>query len=106
MLTLAAAEDLAWMDFSSVTDWGSFAQVDPIRSSVDPPRSASAAPRLASPRFHTLFAPASYRKLRRDKRRMHLQYLMAGEIAGEYDYFALTSGPASLRSRLAAGPCA
>lgn len=52
---------------------------------------------VCSPRFHKLFHPASYRWLRRNKMRMHFQYLMAGEIAGAYDYFELLSSPGLLR---------
>ena len=91
---------LAWADFSSPTDWGSFALVDPVAlclGSDDAPRRG---PVLASPRFHTLFQPATYAQIRGDKRRMHLQYLMAGELAGTYDYFALTAGPLRLAGRL------
>ncbi len=62
---------------------------------------------MTSPRFHTLFAPAVYAKLKKDKRRMHLQYLMAGEVAtgqvdevpGGYDFFSITAGSRSLRQR-------
>lgn len=52
---------------------------------------------LCSPRFHKLFHPTSYRWLRRNKMRMHFQYLMAGEIAGAYDYFALLTCPGLVR---------
>ena len=93
-----------WLDFSSLTDWGSFAMVDPVKvcqvSSDAPTGSFEAVnPSMRSPRFHTLFAPAYYMKLRRNKRRMHLQYLMAGEIAGEYDYFEITAGALTLAAR-------
>ena len=87
---------LRWADFSSPTDWGSFALVDPVALCL-PGRSAPRhGPMLASPRFYTLFEPATYAQIRRDKRRMHLQYLMAGEVRGTYDYFALTAGPSRL----------
>lgn len=52
---------------------------------------------VCSPRFHKLFNAASYRWLRRNKMRMHFQYLMAGEIAGAYDYFELLSSPGLMR---------
>ena len=47
---------------------------------------------MRSPRFHTLFGRERYQQLRRDKRRMHLQYLLAGELPGGYDFFRLTAG--------------
>lgn len=89
---LSRARTLRWSDFSAPADWGSFALVDPLALCLGA-RAGTGALRLASPRFHTLFSPSAYRRLRRDKRRMHLQYLMAGERAGDYDFFALTAGP-------------
>lgn len=53
---------------------------------------------MCSPRFHKLFKPETYRWLRRNKMRMHFQYLMAGEVAGAYDYFELLTAPGSVRS--------
>ncbi len=101
---LALSKALQWIDFSSVTDWGSFAMVDPVKiCNVLPETSAesgaAANPLMRSPRFHTLFSPSAYLELRRNKRRMHLQYLMAAELAGEYDYFAITAGPITLGAR-------
>ena len=55
---------------------------------------------MVSPRFHTLFESARYVQLRRDKRRMHLQYLMSGEMPGGYDFFDLTAGPGRLKERV------
>lgn len=52
---------------------------------------------VCSPRFHKLFLPATYRWLRRNKMRMHFQYLMAGEVAGAYDYFELLTSAGSMR---------
>lgn len=90
-----------WADFSSPTDWGSFALVDPLAIALGPAGAERPfAPRMASPRFHTMFAPEVYAALARDKRRIHLQYLMAGERATPYDYFAITAGPLRLAERL------
>ncbi|MEO5671044.1 MAG: hypothetical protein ABIR26_10175 [Ramlibacter sp.] len=89
-----------WWDFSSPTDWGSFALVDPLAICLGeggPGRPY--APHMASPRFHTMFEPGHYARIIRDKRRMHLQYLMAGELPTLYDYFAITAGPLSLPGR-------
>lgn len=101
---LSQASSVRWLDFSSLTDWGSFAMVDPVKVCNVLPDAPSGIfeavnPSMRSPRFHALFAPASYVRLRRNKRRMHLQYLMAGEIAGEYDYFAITAGSLNLAAR-------
>lgn len=108
---LALAKTLRWIDFSSVTDWGSFAMVDPVKLCNVLPQAASAQgvavnPTMRSPRFHALFAPSSYLVLRRNKRRLHMQYLMASELGGDYDYFAITAGPVTLGSRYADGQSA
>jgi hypothetical protein len=91
---VADAPDLVWVDASSPTDWGSFALIDPVQQTLDRPGINPRA--MVSPRFHTLFAPQRYRQLRRDKRRMHLQYLMAGERPGGYNFFDITAGPRRL----------
>lgn len=97
---LAGAPALRWIDFSSLTDWGSFAMVDPVDACrITLPGGQKHNPTMRSPRFHTQFAAATYDKLRRNKRRIHMQYLMASELPSEYDYFAITAGPVSLDER-------
>lgn len=93
---LGDAPPLVWADFSSPTDWGSFALVDPVALCLGQAAGPLQGPVLASPRFHTVFEPATYAEIRGDKRRMHLQYLMAGQLPGTYDYFAFTAGPSRL----------
>lgn len=97
---LGSSASVQWFDFSSPTDWGSFALVDPLQvCRVGPEGGERPNPRMLSPRFHTMFAPDTYRRLRRDKRRMHLQYLMAADLPADYDFFAITAGPMALASR-------
>ena len=43
-------------------------------------------------RFFHLFHPKTYRSIKRNKLRMHFQYLMATELIGNYDYFTMTTG--------------
>jgi hypothetical protein len=96
---LGRSPQVRWVDFSSVTDWGAFALVDPLSMCLaggDRPY----APRMASPRFHLMFEPALYARLVRNKPRMHLQYLMAGQRPVFYDYFAITAGPMSMADRM------
>ncbi|NML45530.1 hypothetical protein HHL11_17390 [Ramlibacter sp. G-1-2-2] len=95
---------LHWVDFSSPTDWGSFALVDPLALSLGAPQAHG--PRMASPRFHTMFPPDEYALLVRDKRRIHLQYLLAGHKPALYDYFAITAGPQRLAERMDTAPAA
>lgn len=97
---LAAEPALRWIDFSSLTDWGSFAMVDPVSAChITLPDGQKHNPTMRSPRFHTQFAAATYDKLRRNKRRIHMQYLMAGELPSDYDYFAITAGDLTLDGR-------
>lgn len=97
---LAGAPALRWIDFSSLTDWGSFAMVDPVDACrITLPNGQKHNPTMRSPRFHTQFAAATYDKLRRNKRRIHMQYLMAGELPSDYDYFAITAGGLTLDER-------
>jgi hypothetical protein len=93
-----------WADFSSLTDWGSFAGIDPLALCLGPAQPGRPhSPTMLSPRFHLMFDPAVYAQMVRNKRRMHMQYLMAGERPVLYDYFALTAGPLTLAQRLARG---
>jgi hypothetical protein len=98
LTVLASATALRWTDYSAPGDWGSFALVDPLRiCRLTPPGAPVLQPQMRSPRFHTLFAPADYALLKRNKRQLHLQYLMAAPLPGDYDYFRLTAGPARLQ---------
>jgi len=99
--TLSLATGLCWVDYSSPPDWGSFALVDPLAiCGVATRLSARLVPEMRSPRFHTLFDADDYAKLKKDKRRVHLQYLMASPKSGGYDYFSMTAGPWRLRQSL------
>ena len=98
LAVLAGATGICWTDYSAPGDWGSFALVDPLRiCKVVPAGTAALAPRMLSPRFHTLFSAPQYALLKRNKRRLHLQYLMAAPLPGDYDYFRFTAGPTPLR---------
>jgi pimeloyl-ACP methyl ester carboxylesterase len=97
LATVADAQDLQWIDVSSPTDWGSFALADPVQLCLQ--RKGFNPRAMVSPRFHLLFDPQRYRQLRKEKRRIHLQYLMSGEKSGEYDYFDMVAGPRHLGER-------
>lgn len=100
---LAQNPELVWLDFSSPTDWGSFALIEPVRAcKVALPHGMKSSIVMRSPRFHAMFPAGVYAHLRRNKRRLHLQYLMAGLLPTEYDYFATTAGTLTLCDRYAA----
>jgi hypothetical protein len=97
LAVVAGAEGVCWADYSSPGDWGSFALVDPLEiCRVVAPGAQVLKPVMRSPRFHTLFEPQDYAVLKKNKRRLHLQYLMSSPKAGEYDFYRLTAGPARL----------
>lgn len=52
-------------------------------------------------RFFNSFHSKTYAMIKRNKLRLHFQYLMASEIAGDYDYFRLTAGtlPLSIKDK-------
>ena len=98
---LARDPALAWVDFTSPPDGCCFALTDPITAAGLAPAPRPDHPRLLSPRFAALFSPAAYAEIKRDRFRLHFQYLMASELTGDYDYTAITAGPLTLGERFA-----
>ena len=101
LFALAQDAHLHWIDISSPGDSVSFGMCDLVALSLpkadvtDLQRCVN--PRhMCSPRFHKLFRPSTYRWLRRNKVRMHFQYLMASELPGTYDFFAFLTCRGSL----------
>lgn len=100
MAAIANAEDIDWIDFTAPTDGACFAFIDPVGASGIVRRNdIEAKPKLLSARYATLFTPQTYAAMKRNWYRHHFQYLMAGELAGDYDYFAITAGALPLAER-------
>lgn len=103
--TLGTATGLDWLDFSAPPDACCFALVDPLQSLPGDAATEAARlpdrPKLLSPRFAQMFDAAQYAPLRRDKFRIHFQYLMASQQVVDYDYFAITAGAQTLAQRFA-----
>jgi pimeloyl-ACP methyl ester carboxylesterase len=102
---IAESGTVRWIDFTAPSDGSCFAFVDSIAAawpglSNSQGQSAST-PTLLSPRFQTLMSPEQYRALCKNRFDLHFQYIHGGSIAGEYDFYALTSGPLSLVERFA-----
>jgi len=97
---VAAVHDLALP--TAPTDGACFALSDPV-SSAGLVRTTPMhySPKLLSPRYVKLFSEETYDRIRRDKFRMHFQYLMATELPGDYDYFAITAAGKTLQERFA-----
>ena len=92
--------DIHWIDVSAAIDSACFPLTDPVTASgIAQANAAKPSPKLVSARFPKLFTPATYARLRRQFRRAHFQYLMAAELAGDYDYFLITAGDRTLAGR-------
>jgi hypothetical protein len=102
--TLSQQHALSWVDFSAPADGCCFALVNAVNAALPVDQRGPCAPKLLSPRFQTLFLPTDYQALRKKRFDLHFQYIMAGRIAGDYDYFALTAGNVSLKDRYANTP--
>jgi hypothetical protein len=102
-LARLAGTTLDWLDFSAPPDGCCFALTDPYAlCGVAPARPDF--PKLLNPRFAEMFDAPAYRVLKRDKFKLHFQYLMASERATDYDYFAITAGGRYLAERFAQIP--
>jgi hypothetical protein len=88
-----------WLDFTTAQDGATFAMLDPV-TLLDLPN-PSERPKVLSTKLFELFEPQSFARIRRGWRLCHFQYLMAFEKPGDYDYFAMTAGPQTLRQRFA-----
>ena len=97
---VAADPRVYWADVSSPGDSVSFGMCDLMALAMrGAAPQAYANPRhMCSPRFHKLFAPETYRRMRRNKMRMHFQYLMASEKRGAYNFFAMLTAPGAVRA--------
>jgi pimeloyl-ACP methyl ester carboxylesterase len=103
LATLATSSSLTWLDFTAPPDGCCFALVDPTAVCEEREQAARwVPPKRLSPRFAQMFDAPTYAQVRADKYRCHFQYLMASQIPGAYDYFAITAGPQRLGDRFAA----
>ncbi len=101
LAAVAANPDIHWIDVSAAIDSACFPLTDPVAASGLAQTQREPSPKLVSARFPKLFTPLTYAKLRRQFSRAHFQYLMAAEIAGDYDYFLITAGDRTLADRFA-----
>ena len=108
LAVLASAPGFDWIDFTAPPDGCCFPLVDPVAACGVKDFGGVARlpdrPKLRSPRFAEMFDAATYRALRRDKFRIHFQYLMATANPVPYDYFAITAGTQTLAARFSSFP--
>ena len=100
--SLVACRRLVWVDYAAPQDWMNFPGFNPA-TDLDlglPPDAVAANPIIRSARFREIIAPETYLKIRSQPFRMHFQFLMSNDRAGEYDYFDMTLGPRRLLDRV------
>jgi hypothetical protein len=100
-LASLSSSDIAWVDYTSPIDWGSYPLCNPIAIFTPQAPNSGALRHFISPQFHLLFSPAAYQALKKNKYRVHQQYLQCPERIGAYDYFAMLYGAHNLRNRFA-----
>lgn len=103
LAAVAADQRAEWIDITAPSDVLCYPLVDPLEvSGMKASARTEPSPKLLNAHFPRLYPPDTYKTLKRDFYRMHFQYLMAGEIAGDYDFFLITAGPLTLKERYAA----
>lgn len=97
---VATAPGVRWLDFSARRDGASVTQVDPLAvSGISRPPGIPRRPMQFPVRIVKMFSPEAYARLKKDIFRVHFQYIMAGDLLTDYDFFAITAGQKSLAER-------
>ena len=95
---LSVQPKVTWVDVTAPGDGCAFALCDPVAvSGVAPP--GKRWPLVISAAFTKTLSPARWKELRWRFFRLHFQYLCAFDRPGDYDYFQITAGPATLAQR-------
>ncbi len=88
-----------WLDVTAPGDGGCFALCDPVAVS-----GVGTGPKVLSAAFSQTLKPETYAARKRAFFKLHFQYLCAFDRPDKYDYFAITAGPQTLKSRFGAQP--
>ncbi len=91
MKALVDADWIEWVDVTAPNDPGCAAALHPL-AGLDLGEPAGR-PHRRSPKFAKIVRPETLQRLKRAPLDYHFQYIMAGDLPGEYDFFALTAGP-------------
>ena len=95
---LSTRTELAWVDVTAPGDGCAFALCDPVSVSGVAPE-GKIWPLVLSAAFTQTLSPARWKSLRWRFFRLHFQYLCAFDRPADYNYFAVTAGPQTLRAR-------
>lgn len=102
LVAVAKDQRAQWIDITAPSDVLCYPLTDPLAvCGIAMPAQAEPSPKILNAHFPRLFPPNTYKRLKRDFYRMHFQYLMAGEISGDYDFFLITAGSLTLKERYA-----
>lgn len=98
---ISTREDVKWLDVSAPGDGACFALSDPVSVSGVALPAQKYGPTVVSAAFSQTLSPETQRGTRWKFFRRHIQYLCAFDYPVEYDYFKITAGPVSLKTRFA-----
>jgi hypothetical protein len=102
VVRLVTSSALLWVDYQAAQDPLNARGFDPVKHfGLDLGGRTRHNPVTRSPRFKDLLTPETYKKIRYNFFRIHFQFLMANEVAGEYDYLMIVCGPVLLGDRVA-----
>jgi len=101
LLQISTRGDVKWLDVSAPGDGACFALSDPVLVSGVAPLTQKFGPTVISAAFSQTLSPDTQRRTRWKFFRRHIQYLCAFDYPVEYDYFKITAGPISLKTRFA-----
>jgi len=100
---LSDRPEIAWVDVTAPGDGCAFALCDPVSvSGVAGPEKKW--PLVFSAAFTQTLSPETWNSLKRRYFRLHFQYMCAFDRPKDYDYFRITAGPLTLRSRYEGRP--
>lgn len=100
---LSDRPEIAWVDVTAPGDGCAFALCDPVSvSGVAGPKKKW--PLVFSAAFTQTLSPETWNSLKRRYFRLHFQYMCAFDRPKDYDYFRITAGPLTLRSRYEGRP--
>ena len=101
---IVGTPDVLWVEYQAPQDWLNLSGFNPVRDlRLRTPADACFNPVVRSPKFREIVTPKTYASIVLKPFRMHFQFLMANDKAGEYDYIMMVAGPLSLAERVCAG---
>ena len=90
-------EYFPWFDFGARADPLCFQQVDPAFAQDMAIQNRYWPIRFTVKPFN-MYSPEAYKSIKKNKLRIHFQYLMSSELLTEYDYFKITTGQEALEA--------